>query len=160
VVASDNGWWIGRAERNLSEEIPAPPDAVRAFYVDLRNIIRVHPLVVSVTPTDRAESADGYTQTYRVRDRIPLGPLTLGTSYTARVTVPGNGDVHTEARQFPRVQLIGTVSFDPSGDGTRLTERLLITAPRPLAGFTVSEAVKAHQALLVGIREHFEGGSG
>jgi ligand-binding SRPBCC domain-containing protein len=159
-VASDNRWWIGRAERTLSEQIPAPTEAVRAFYVDLRNIIRVHPLVVSVTPTDRTESGDGYTQTYRVRDRIPLGPLTMDIGYTARVTVPGNGDVHTEARQFPRVQLIGTVSFDPSGDGTRLTERLLISAPRPLAAFTVGEAVEAHRAMLVGIREHFEGRSG
>jgi hypothetical protein len=151
-----DGWWIGRAERTLSEQIPAAPDDVRAFYVDLRNIIHVHPLVVSVTPSDRTDSGDGYTQGYRVRDRIPLGPLTVTVGYTARVTVPGQGDVHTEAQQFPRVRLIGNVSFDPSCDGTRLTERLLITAPRPLAGFTVREAVKAHQAMLGGIREHFE----
>lgn len=154
-MASRSGWWVGRAERTLSERIPAPPDDVRAFYVDLRNITHVHPLVVSVTPTERTESGDGYTQSYRVRDRIPLGPLTMAVGYTARVTVPGHGDVHTEARQFPRVRLIGTVSFDPVADGTQLTERLLITAPRPLAAFTVREAVKAHQAMLVGIREHF-----
>lgn len=151
-----NEWWIGRAERTLSEQIPATPDDVRAFYVDLRNIIHVHPLVVSVTASDRTESGDGYTQGYRVRDRIPLGPLTMAVGYTARVTVPGHGDVHTEARQFPRVRLVGNVSFDPTGDGTRLTERLHISAPRPLAAFTVREAVKAHQAMLVGIREHFE----
>ncbi len=151
-----NGWWIDRAERTLSEQIPAPPDDVRAFYVDLRNIIRVHPLVVSVTPSERTDSGDGYTQGYRVRDRIPLGPLTMAVGYTARVTVPVHGDVQTEARQFPRVRLIGSVSFEPTGDGTRLTERLLISAPRPLAAFTVREAVKAHQAMLVGIREHFD----
>ena len=156
VVASDSGWWIGRAERMVSEWIPAPPAEVQAFYVDLRNITHVHPLVVSVTPGERTEAGDGYTQSYRVRDRIPLGPLTMGVGYRAQVTVPAHGDVHTEARQFPRVRLIGTVSFDPDADGTRLTERLLITAPRPLAAFTVREAVKAHQEMLVGIRARFE----
>jgi hypothetical protein len=155
-VASADEWWTSVVERALSEQIPAPPDDVREFYVDLRNIIRVHPLVVSVTPSERTPSGDGYVQTYRVRDRIPFGPLTLAVGYTARVTVPVRGDVHTEARQFPRVRLSGIVSFEPTRDGTRLTERLLISAPRPLASFTVREAVKAHQAMLVGIREHFE----
>lgn len=40
--------WIAHAEREISEEIPAPPDAVRDFYVDLDNIKDLHPLVVSV----------------------------------------------------------------------------------------------------------------
>jgi len=30
--------WIARAERTISDEIPAPPDQVRDFYVDLDNI--------------------------------------------------------------------------------------------------------------------------
>ena len=46
-------WWVARAERTVSEEIPAPPNAVRDFYVDLDNIKRVHPLVVAVRATDR-----------------------------------------------------------------------------------------------------------
>ena len=32
-------------------------------------------------------------------------------TYWARVDVPTHGDVITEARQFPRVRLNGTVSF-------------------------------------------------
>jgi hypothetical protein len=70
-------WWITHAERTLSEEIPAPPDAVRDFYVDLNNIKTVHPLVVSVRAISRGETSDGYQQTYRVRDRIPLGMLAM-----------------------------------------------------------------------------------
>jgi hypothetical protein len=41
-------YWIAHADRTLSEEIPAPPDQVRDFYVDLDSIKVVHPLVVSV----------------------------------------------------------------------------------------------------------------
>jgi Polyketide cyclase / dehydrase and lipid transport len=148
--------WIAHATRTLSEEIPARPDQVREFYVDLDNIKVVHPLVVSVRTLSHEQTADGYQQTYRVRDRIPLGPFSLGITYWAKVEVPRRGDVITEARQFPRVQLNGTVTFEPVESGTRLTERLNIAAPRLLAATTRREAVNAHIAMLAGIRSHFE----
>ena len=152
-------WWRVRAQRTVSEQIPAPPAAVRAFYVDLDNIVKLHPLVTSVRTVARTDTADGYRQAYRVQDRIPLGPISFRISYQATLEVPsdptGAADVITEARQFPRVRLHGVVSFEGSGDGTLLTERILIEAPRPLAGFTTREALKAHAAMLAGIRRQF-----
>ena len=148
-------FWIAHAAETLTEEIPASPDKVRDFYVDLDNIKVVHPLVVSVQTVSRSETVDGHVQTYRVRDRIPLGPLAIGIRYWARVEVPVQGDVLTEARQFPRVRLRGTVSFEPIDSGTRLTERLQIAAPRLLASTTRRQAVDAHVAMLAGIRNHF-----
>jgi ligand-binding SRPBCC domain-containing protein len=156
LVIRGTSWWIARTERTLTDVVPAPPEEVRAFYVDLDNIKVVHPLVVSVQSTARTLTADGYTQTYRVRDRLPLGPIALGIAYTARLHVPVHGDVLTEARQFPRVALDGVVSFDEAGDGTRITERLRIRAPRPLAATTVRQAVAAHVEMLAGIRRHFD----
>lgn len=148
-------WWISSAERSVSGEVPASPHEVRAFYVDLHNIPLVHPLVVSVTTIGREPASDGYVQTYRVRDRIPLGPITLHTRYVARLTVPTQGDVIAEARQFPRVRLNTVVTFEPVADGTRVTERMRIDAPRLLARVTVREAVKAHAAMLENLRAHF-----
>jgi hypothetical protein len=147
--------WIAHAERTLSEEVPAPPDAVRDFYVDLENIKLVHPLIVSVEAVSRSETPDGYVQSYRVIDRIPLGPFTMQITYQARLHVPRDGDVLTEADQSPGVRLRGTVSFEPIETGTRVTERIRIAAPRPLAAVTVREAVKAHTEMLAGIRRHF-----
>ena len=149
-------WWTVHAERTLSEHVPAPPDAVRDFYVNLDNIKLVHPLIVSVETVSRSATPDGYQQTYRVVDRIPLGPLTIRTSYQARLRVPAGGDVQTEADQSPGVRLRGTVSFDPVDGGTQVTERIGITAPRLLAGVTIREGVKAHVKMLAGIRSHFE----
>jgi hypothetical protein len=148
-------FWITHAAETITEEIPAAPDKVRDFYVDLDNIKVVHPLVVSVQTISRSETADGYVQTYRVRDRIPLGAFAIRISYRARVAVPVHGDVLTEARQFPQVRLRGTVTFEPIDSGTRLTERLRIGAPRPLAAMTRRQAVEAHVAMLAGIRDHF-----
>jgi hypothetical protein len=151
-------WWIASAQRTLAEEIPAAPDQVRDFYVDLDNIKRVHPLVVAVRSTGRNESADGYVQTYRVQDRIPLGPFTLRTSYVARLQVPTVGDVLAEARQFPLVRLNSTVKFDHIETGTRITEHMRVQAPRPLAGVTAKEATKAHIAMWSKIRRIFHAG--
>jgi len=151
-------WWTAHAERTLSEEVPAPPSEVRDFYVDLDNIKLVHPLIVSVRAVSRTETPDGYRQSYRVVDRIPLGPFTIQITYRARLDVPATGDVTTEADQSPGVRLRATVSFEPTGGGTRVTERIRITAPRPLAPVTTREAVKAHIAMLSGIRRHFESG--
>ncbi|ORV10724.1 SRPBCC family protein [Mycobacterium celatum] len=149
-------WWVTHAERTLTEEVPASPEDVRDFYVDLDNIKAVHPLVVSVRTLSRTETADGYQQAYRVTDRIPFGSLNLRVSYRARLHVPAHGDVTTEAHQFPGVRLGGTVSFEPIDAGTRVVERLRIAAPRPLAPMTTREAVDAHIAMLAGIRNRFE----
>lgn len=146
----------GPVDRTISEDVPGAPDDVRDHYVDLDNITDIHPLVVSVRTLHRSESPEGYVHTYRVADRIPLGPATLPISYTATLRVPRTGPVITEARQFPRVRLDGVVSFDPIPGGTRLTERIRIRAPWPLLGTTARQAVAAHQEMLAGIRRRFE----
>ena len=69
---------------------------------------------------------------------------------------PLTGDVTAEARQFPRVRLRTTVTFEPIAAGTRVTEHMRIEAPRVLAAMTTSEAVKAHTAMLAGMRRSFE----
>lgn len=154
-MARSGSWWLTRSEHVVSDEVPAPPAEVRDFYCDLHNITKLHPLAVSVHTIRRDQTADSHTQIYRVRDRIPFGPVNLGVTYTARVHVPNSGDVLIEARQCPRVRLFGTVSFDQVDGGTRLTERLTIEAPRPLAAMTAREAVRAHAEMLAGIRRCF-----
>ena len=151
--------WTAHSEHALSEDVPAPPEAVRDFYVDLDNIKLVHPLIVSVESLARNETSDGYRHSYRVVDRIPLGPFTMQITYQACLHVRRAGYVLTEADQSPGVRLRGTVSFDPIREpvvGTRITERIQISAPRLLAPITRREGIKAHIAMLAGIRSHFE----
>ena len=147
-------------QRTVEAVIPGAADVVRAFYVDLDNLRVVHPLVVSVQRIARTVGRDGHVVRYRVRDRIPFGVMALPVTYAATLHVPSEGDVWTEARQLPRVRLRGRVSFDAVDGGTRLTERLDFTAPRPLIGVTVRRAVAAHAEMLTRIRRHFEGAGG
>lgn len=142
-------------QHTVSEVIPAAPNVVRDFYVDLDNLRTLHPLIVAVQRTARTVGPDGYVSDYRVQDRIPFGRSMLPVTYTVTLHVPAEGEVWTEARQFPGVRLRGRVSFEEVDGGTRLTERLNISAPWPLAGFTARQAVAAHTALLAGMRSHF-----
>jgi len=147
----------GPVERAIVEHIPGPPEAVRRYYVDLDRIAEVHPLVVAVRTVSHRVTEDGYEQTYIVKDRVPLGFMTLPISYTATLRVPAVGAVTAQARQFPGVRLDSVVTFDAEPVGTRLTERIRISAPRILLATTVRQAVAAHIEMLAGIRRHFEG---
>lgn len=146
--------WIGQARRSVSGEVPAPPEQVRAFYVDLDHISQVHPLVQWVRSTSRVELADGYRQDYQVRDRIPW-PFTLPITYRARLIVPAAGVVTAQARQFPQVRLDSRVDFAATETGTRISEDLTIAAPRPLLAITVGQAVAAHTTMLAAIGKLF-----
>ena len=142
-------------ERVVAAQIPASPARVRDFYVDLANIVTLHPLVVEVRSLSKTPTADGYRELYRIKDVVPLGVLRLPISYTAQLAVPDRGPVRTCARQFPRVRLDSVVTFEPEGTGTRLTEHIAISAPRPLRGLTARRAAEAHAVMLDGIRRHF-----
>ena len=146
---------MSRARFELSEEVPGTPDDVRTFYTDLANTKLVHPLVVAVEVMGDRHDSQGHHRDYRVRDRIPFGPLNLAVTYRATVLIAPDGVVHTEARQFPRVRLLGTVTFARAGAGTTVTEAVHIEAPRPLIAFTAAQAEKAHAAMLAAIRRHF-----
>ena len=144
-------------ERELDELIAAPPDVVRGYYVDLDRIVDVHPLVVSVRTVSHQILDDGYEQTYSDKDRVPLGVLNLPITYTATLRVPTRGAIRAQARQFPGVRLDSVVTFEPELGGTRLTERIWISAPPGLRAVTVRQAVAAHTEMLAGIRRHFSG---
>lgn len=152
---------MSAVERTLTQEIPASPAEVRAVYVDLDNIADFHPLVTSVRTLTRRTTGDGYEQVYRIKDVVPLNFrgkrfLRLPVRYTAEVRVPADGPVTTRSIQFPRVRLESTVSFEPRPAGTLLTERIRFSAPRPLLGVTVRQAVAAHTEMLAALRRRFE----
>ena len=118
--------------------------------------------MVAVRTLSHRVTDDGYEQTYRVKDLVPLSFMNfrfvkLPISYTAMLKVPDSGAVTANARQFPGVRLDSVVTFDAEPVGTRLTERIRISAPRVLLAVTVRQAVAAHIEMLAGIRRHFEG---
>lgn len=152
--------WLSQSRFELREQVPGAPDDVRTFYTDLANMKLVHPLVVAVDCLADRQDARGRCREYRVRDRIPLGPFNMGVTYRATVLNAPDGVVHTEARQFPNVRLLGTVTFASAGACSTVTEVVHIEAPRLIMAFTAAQAEKAHAAMLAAIRERFEESAG
>lgn len=147
---------IGHADRILSEGVPADPDEVRDFCIDLSNV----PAVWhggSISAVSRRAVAGGDADSYLVRDGLGLGFLTVPVFYTVRLRVPVAGAVSAEANPVPWVRLESVVAFEPLDSGTRLLEYLRISAPRPLLSLVVGRTVATHTELMAGVRRHFEG---
>lgn len=147
---------MGEAERVVSDVVPAPPEVVRAFYVDLDNLTLLHPFLVSVRTVSRSAKPSGYQQTYLIRENIPVGPIQLPIRFVAELDVPDTGDVVALSRQFPRIVLRTVTSFESDGAQTNIVERIRFTAPRPLAAKVVREGCRAHAEMLAGMRKHFQ----
>ena len=86
-------WWVARAERTLSEDVPAPPEDVRDFYVDLDNIKRVHPLIPPQVPRGAADArlAAGIDHGYADDQRGARRDLETAARALARQLVVGPG---------------------------------------------------------------------
>lgn len=120
--------WITRTHRTVADTVPAVPGQVRAFYVDLDNILSVHPLIVEVRSTGRRDIPDDVATDSRQFPRVRLRSVVSFTAITA-----GDGNVVA----------------------TRVVEHIDIEAPALLAGVTVRQATAAHVEMLSGIRRRF-----
>ena len=136
-------------------EIGVPREEVYAFLVDLRGYVPLHPFIVSIDALPALEALPG-ASVHRVVDRIPLGPLKLKTVYVAALEPRGNGEVRGHAWQSPRVRLHTRYGLVDFASGTRLVERCFVDAPRLIRPFVVSQARKAHEATLEGLKALLE----
>lgn len=146
---------FGHAQRTFSESVPAQPDDVRDYCVDLSHIPDVHPDgTIRVVSDGRQLGNDEWA--FRVRDGFAASFLTVPLIYTVRLHVPVAGAVTADTRPLPTVRLDCVVAFEAIETGTRLKEHLRVSAPRPLVGMVTRRAFLLHTALLAGVRRHFE----
>ncbi|NEW38921.1 SRPBCC family protein [Nocardia cyriacigeorgica] len=129
----------------VSVVVPAPPDRVRDFLADLRESIRIHPLIVRV---DRLNQRMPGIDRYRIRDRMRMGPMTIAFSYLVETTRTPEGDIVSDAYQFPRIHLHNVTSCTPVDGGTLVHEQVTITAPRLLVATVRREGARAHRTML------------
>ncbi|MFO0687280.1 MAG: hypothetical protein U0900_01080 [Myxococcota bacterium] len=152
----------------LEIEIAVPRAVLHAFLCDLEAIAPLHPLIESIRalpPRPELPRA----RHYRVVDRIPVGPLTLTTVYTAALDPVADDEVHGHAWQSPGVYLHTVYHLEPGAsapggagagrsagaagadDGpvtTRLREQVALRAPFGLRRFVTRQARDAHRTTL------------
>jgi hypothetical protein len=143
----------------LSIGIDVPSETLRAFLLDLRGYVALHPFIESIEdlPPDEALPAASF---HRVVDRIPVGPFRLKTVYVAALEPVSDAEVHGHAWQSPGVRLRTIYRLAETPAGTRLTERCHVDAPALLRRFVVRQAKRAHAETLAGMKRLLEQGAG
>lgn len=136
-------------------EIDAPLSAVHDFLADMDAHAELHPLIESITalpPTASRTTADHY----RIVDRIALGPIRFRATYTAALEALSDTVIRGDAWQQPRIRLSTMYRLSPTDTGTRLVEKVSVTAPWPLRRFTVSQACAAHSETIQKMKARLE----
>ncbi|MET9341507.1 SRPBCC family protein [Nonomuraea sp. NPDC003804] len=123
--------------------VDVAPEKVFEHLTTPESYIGLSPLVVAVRDVDRSEpGVIRYTAVERFRF---LGIFTHDNPITVALHTDGLS-VHGEVRSPGRVHLTYRFDLEPDGTGTRVNDRLDLTAPRLVAGFAAGQAHKVQLA--------------
>lgn len=143
------------AQRMFEQEIfvDAEPPVVIGYLASYAHHDAIHPMIVAVRELDPRRTAEGTIQRrYAITDRMRLGPLTTRFTYLATIYQEVDGELVSDAYQFPRIHLRNRTRCEASGTGTLIREHVTVEAPRPLLGFVARQAETAHRAMLANLK--------
>ena len=131
----------------LTVEIAVAPAVLHDFLCVLENLAPLHPLIESIRALPpRADLPRA--RHYRIVDRIPVGPFTLKTVYTAALDPVSPTEVHGLAWQSPGIHLHTIYRIEPEPGGLLLREQVRVEAPWLLLRFVVAQASASHRTTL------------
>ncbi|MEU4696810.1 SRPBCC family protein [Nonomuraea dietziae] len=123
--------------------VDVAPEKVFEHLTAPESYIGLSPLVVAVREVDRSEpGVIRYTAVERFRF---LQIFTHDNPITVALHTDGLS-VHGEVRSPGRVRMAYRFDLEPDGTGTRVSDRLDLTAPWLLAGFAAGQARKVQLA--------------
>ena len=143
----------------LSQQIAAPPERIFAHLSEPASFLGLQPLLIEVTETGRGEDGQGRaTRTFRSVERLRLfGFLPWRNAITTRMTLARpNQRIECEVDSPGGVHL--RTAFTVRGEGAMsvVGDEVTIECPRWLTGFVVGEARKAHERLLLNLKQRME----
>ncbi|GII52244.1 hypothetical protein Pth03_06330 [Planotetraspora thailandica] len=123
--------------------VDAAPEKVFEHLTTPENYIGLSPLVVAVSDVDRSEPrVVRYTAVERFRF---LGVFSYDNSIKVALHTDGLS-VHGQVKSPGNVRMAYRFDLAPDGTGTRVTDRLDMTAPWFLIGFAAGQARKVQLA--------------
>jgi hypothetical protein len=137
--------------------IAAPPETVRSFLAETTNLSEIHPYIVDVQHINRRQAPDGARiDYYRIRDCIKLGPLTICFTYRASASVSAAGELISDAYHSPGIHLHNVTTCREEGSGSRVKERIEITAPSLFMKTTYERAFISHAEMIANLKQVLE----
>lgn len=142
----------------LEQLVAARVEAVYALFTDPQSIPRLHPLVTRVVVTER----EARRVAFELFEDVPLGPFHVPNRYHGEYVLEADGPHTLRARgvSFPRVTVDAAFRFEAHGEGTRVVEQLVVSAPPGLGGFVARTAEAAHRKQLAALAQQFGTPSG
>lgn len=137
-------------------EIKIPRESLHRFLCDLNNLVALDPLIASVEENEPVEDLPG-ARWYRVRGKIAFGPLSMPVTYIAALQPISDEVVCAYVWQSPKIRIRTAYHLRTTPRGTRLFENVDVEAPWLIRRFVVSQARRAHEATLLGIKRLIEG---
>ena len=137
----------------LEQWVSAPVEAVYAVLSDPSQIAVLHPLIERVTVTFR----DASRVDVELFEHVPFGPFKVPNRYQASVLFQPEAPRKLRLRgvSSPKVVVSSEFTLEPANDGTRVVERLEVSALFGLQGFVAKTAVEAHRKQLHNLAKHF-----
>lgn len=137
----------------LEQWVSAPVDAVYAVLSDPSQLAVLHPLIEQVTVTFR----DAARVEVELFEHVRFGPFRVPNRYHASYWFQPEAPRKLRMRgvSFPKVVVSTEFTLEPVNDGTRVVERLEVTALFGLQGFVKKTAVEAHRQQLENLAKHF-----
>lgn len=86
------------------------------------------------------------------------GPLTIQFTYRVDMHMGVTGEIISDAYQFPGIHLHNITSCQTENQGTRLQERVTITAPRLLIKTVDQQGQQAHREMFQNLKKLLEAG--
>ena len=138
--------------------IAAPYGTVQEYLAKLMtNITEMHPFVVWTRHLETITAPDGAKiDYYLVHDRMKLGPFPVAFTYKVDMSVTTTGQLVSNAYQSPGIHLYNQTWCESENSGTRVRERIEITAPGWLMKTTYQGAVTAHKEMFAQLKEKIE----
>ena len=144
---------MARGRLEHTADIAAPPEAVAAFLGDLVNYEALHPMLVDVR--EIPGGTDGATR-YLAPHRMRLYGIPIRFTCRVDLRTDGVGDIRSHTLQRPGIEMWSTVTVRPHGDGSRLHERVDITAPKVLMKTVLRDGGSSHAAMWENLQRYFE----
>ncbi|GHO65246.1 hypothetical protein KSC_041380 [Ktedonobacter sp. SOSP1-52] len=138
--------------------IEVPPEKVKSFLSTLSNHTQIHPLIVNIAYEKTTKAADGSRiDHYKIRDRMKQGPFMTTFTYSVEMSINARGEIVYDAHQSPGIYLHNVTICLPEGNGTRIQERVEITAPSLLIKTVYKQGLASHKEMFAKLKAILEG---
>ena len=124
----------------LETSVGVPPEEAIDFLLSLDRHPGLHPYFTHAEIVAEGSDAGGPWTDWKVTERSRLGPFSYPLRFATRTSRTSGTAMTSVVRPAPGCRLDITARAVATGGGARVTETVVVSAPRPLLGYMAGQA--------------------